>query len=99
MAKTKRKTHNEKREKDGQIRELQKQVRQLTKQLKYFEKRDHLNELPEPEEQEPILVTEIKFKCTNPEKPNCDGTYNEFAVADRVYGTCSECSHNRKLNK
>lgn len=100
MAKTKRKNHNETRHFQGIIREQQKEITRLKRQLRYFEKRDHLNELPEPEETpEPILVTEMKYKCTNPELPNCDGTYNELVIGEKVYGTCSECSHNKRLKK
>jgi hypothetical protein len=96
MAKTKQKTSSETEHQKGLIRELQKQVKALTRQLKYLEKRDHLNDLPEPDAcDEPIsiLVTEMKVPCLE-----CGaGFYDALPILDKVYGNCNSCGHNKRL--
>ncbi len=84
----------------GIIREQTKEIQRLTRQLRYFEKRDHLNDLPEPEDKNPetILVTEVRIPCArNDEKRHCDGYYDELPILDKVYGCCNSCGHNKRL--
>jgi hypothetical protein len=82
----------------GMIRAQAKEIQRLVRQLRYFEKRDHLNELPEPDDTpEPIMVTEMRIPCTNPKEVNCNGFYDEKPLLDRVYGCCNTCGHYKRL--
>lgn len=96
MAKTKRQNHSETRHKDGRIKELEKQVRQLTRQLKYYQKREHILELPENTdiESEPVIVTEIKELCTR-----CRTGYyeNEIEIRGNIYANCNSCGYPKRL--
>ncbi len=81
----------------GLVRTLEKRVRQLTRQLKYFEKREHILELSEPNEDETIPQEEVK-KLIRCKAPKCHtGFYNEYDILDKVIGTCNVCGDRKRL--
>lgn len=81
------------------IRDLEKQVRTLTKELQYYKKRSHIFENPEKDEEiindseDTMIDLKRKIICEECGK----GTYVEFEIMDKCYGTCNVCEHRKRI--
>lgn len=97
MSKTKNKNHNtESQYMKEKIRELEKENRQLRRELQYHKKNEHIfndKEKDEVEPEEETVIETKRIKCTSCGK----GTYDEFEIMDKVFGTCNVCGERKKL--
>ena len=86
----------------GEIRELEKENRQLKRRLTKYEKNKHLynNVIQDYEE---MLVAHVDTDDIKTEKrkecPDCGkGHLDEYAILDKIFGTCDVCGFRKKLN-
>lgn len=98
MGKVKQKNADELRYLRGLIRELQKEVRTLRKELQYYKKRDHITERSQDVEisgdsEDTYIELVPRIRCKDCGK----GSYDEFEIMDKVFGTCNVCGFREKL--
>lgn len=81
----------------GELRQLRKLVKSLRQRVRQLEKKEHVfddEQASKGEEPLPELpVGNQPILCTSCYK----GTYVEFAILDKVIGTCTTCGDRKRL--
>lgn len=81
----------------GKCREQAKEIRQLRKQLRYYQKQEHIFD---GQDEDIAIDTEDTYPAIKP-KELCNecgkGSYDEFEIMNKVYGTCNVCGHRKRI--
>lgn len=84
----------------GKVRELEKENRALKRQLKFIEKKEHIFDGNEGQDEEVIGDSEDTFPDLKSKIP-CDscgkGFLMEYEIMGKVIGTCGICGHREKI--
>lgn len=79
----------------GELRGLRKLVKSLRQRIKQLEKKEHVfdQEMSVAGEPEELPVGKQKLLCLDCGK----GTYDEYELMDKIYGTCNVCGYRKRL--
>lgn len=74
----------------GIIRELNKEIRQLKKQIKELSKYQHIPDIEDIQESEPIIKSRTCPSCGK-------GKLKELDIVGRIFEKCDICDHRKKI--